>query len=531
MKKIFTLFALTVVAISAMAQWVQQASGFTAPSRGIQYMHALNEQVVWASAYDGSGSGATINEFTRTTNGGTTWIPGQVMGGNTYGIGNICAISGQIAYVAIYRGSGNQDNNCGVYKTTDGGATWTQLPGALQGAASFANNVWFWNEMEGMCHGDVRDNYFEIYTTTNGGATWQRVPASSIQNGTPISGEGGWTTVIEAVGDSTIMFGTNKGRVFISNDRGFTWVATNTNMTLATNGGINEIAFTDPLNGIVTQNLAPVQIRRTNDGGMTWTPVVYEGPYLTNSLTAVPGTPSTYVSTGAASGNTGITYSHNAGNSWTYFPETELTQYLATDFVNPTTGWAGAFNVSSTEGGMWKFVGNLLPPLAPTNLTAEVMDDVFVHLDWDAVPNTGNTLIGYYVWRNSAVIASLITDTVFVDEITTNGTYTYAVTALYSNGQSEPSNTVTVNITGIGVRKIELENLKVYPNPVNGNLTITADSRFNKISLSNIAGQNLLEVNVKDNKAIINTSGLSKGLYILTIHAENGIATHKISIR
>jgi photosystem II stability/assembly factor-like uncharacterized protein len=96
-------------------------------------VHAASAAVAWATAYDGSGSSATINEFTRTTNGGETWTTGQVLGGSTYGLGNICALNENLAYVAVYNGTGNQNNTCGVYKTSNGGVTWTQLPGALQG--------------------------------------------------------------------------------------------------------------------------------------------------------------------------------------------------------------------------------------------------------------------------------------------------------------------------------------------------------------------------------------------------------------
>jgi hypothetical protein len=60
------------------------------------------------------------------------------------------------------------------------------------------------------------------------------------------------------------MFGTNKGRLFMSDDKGFTWRVSNANITAAANGGINVIAFKDPMNGIVAQTAAPVQVRRSS---------------------------------------------------------------------------------------------------------------------------------------------------------------------------------------------------------------------------------------------------------------------------
>lgn len=341
------------------ATWLIQNTGFTAASRGISYVHAASPTVAWAIAYDGSGSGSTINEFCKTTNGGETWTTGSVLGGTTYGLGNICALDENIAYVAVYNGVAAQNNSCGVYKTSNGGASWTQLPGALQGSASFANNVYFWNEQEGMCHGDVKDGYFEIYTTVNGGTSWQRVPQANITGGTPASGEGGWTSVIEAVGENTIMFGTNKGKVYISDDRGFNWRVTSTNITPATNGGINLIAFSDPDNGIVAQTQGTVAVRRTSDGGATWQTITPNGPFMTNDLMAVPGSANTYVSTGAATGATGISYSFDAGQNWTYFGGTSSKQFLAGDFYDNTCGYAGGFNENQYNSGMFRMIGEL----------------------------------------------------------------------------------------------------------------------------------------------------------------------------
>ena len=369
MKKILlSLSAILMLAMVSHAQWVEQATGFATGSRGINYIDIVDQNTVWATAYDGSGGGAYITEFTKTTNGGTLWTPGQVMTGTAYGLGNISAIDGNTAWVAVFKGTGAQDNTCGIYKTTNGGSTWTQQPGALQGSASFADNVYFWNANEGMCHGDVKDNYFEIYTTTNGGSTWTRVPQANI-TATVASGEGGWTGVISAVGDSTIAFGTNKGKLYISNDRGVHWKGIATGIVPAgTNPGVNHIAFTDKNHGLVAQSTATgtIQIFKTSDNGNTWSPLTFTGNAFNNAVAAVPGSANTYVTTGADATNNmmGVTFSFDGGTTWQDMVSTIGTQYLATDWLNDSTAWAGGFNVDATSGGMFKFISVLAPVVA-----------------------------------------------------------------------------------------------------------------------------------------------------------------------
>lgn len=533
--------------------WIVQNTHFTAASRGISYMHAVDENVAWAVAYDGAGTGATINEFARTTDGGETWTTGQILGGTTYGIGNICGLDANTAYAAVYNGVGNQNTTCGIYKTTNGGTTWTQLPGALQGSASFANNVHFWNTQEGMCHGDVRDGYFEIYTTINGGMTWQRVPQANITGGTAASGEGGWTSVIEAVGDNTIMFGTNKGKVYISDDRGFHWRVTNANITPATNGGINNIAFTDPMNGIVAQTLAPISYRKTSNGGQTWETITPTGPLYTNSLSAIPGSNGIYVSTGAATNETGVSYSLDGGLTWTLFAGTGSKQFLASDFFSNSVGYAGGFNEDQNNGGMFRMVGTLgyapgaqivTNPIAVNDtVRAEESDTVALaiqnngdaDLEWTITIDPAATWLSVNTLTGTTPVGESSQIDVIMNAVGLTPSTLSSVIVINNNSVNSPVMNVPVTMivsSGVKVKDLGIEkHFMIYPNPANDVLNIKGDLQMTSVSLIGTSGNVVMENQVNGTHSAINISNIPAGLYMLRITTSEGVLTSKVNIK
>ncbi len=491
-KNVLLIIAFLAISAYTQAQWVEQATGFSTASRGIDFVNIVNPNVVWALAYDGTTSHQVINEFTRTVNAGTLWTPGHVLGGNTYGLGCISAISDQVAWVTLYNGVGNQDNTCGVYKTTNGGTTWTHMTGALQGSASFPDNVHFWDANSGMCHGDVNNGYFEIYTTINGGTTWTRVPQSNI-NATVTSGEGGWTGVIDAVGDSTVMFGTNKGNIYISNDRGFHWFGVATGIVPASGGtmGCTHIAFIDKMNGLAAQGYnaaaadgdTSLQIFQTSDGGHTWAPVTYTGRAFSNWLSAVQGSPSTYVSDGGNpnynASATGVTYSWNTGHAWTTMDATLGTQFLACDWYNDSTAWAGHFNTDPTTGGIWMWTGHLEQPIANF-----MSPDTLLTLQNDTAhffnESTGHPSTYHWTFQGGHPSSSTLKNPPAII-YNTPGAYDVTLVVTSDYGVDTLVKTGYIHIGGVGINDLNKNAVTVFPNPVKDLLTVQANSEIKEI--------------------------------------------------
>ena len=341
-----------------MAEWIEQATGFPTPSRGINYVSCVDENIVWAVAYDGLDVYAPCQDFTKTLNDGDLWTPGVINDANGLKSAMIFALDENKAWVPMYAAAGGVQ---GIYYTSNGGSTWArQTTASYSDPASFPNCVHFWDENIGWCMGDPIGGYYEIYTTTDGGVTWTRVPQGDIP--APLSGEFGIVGYYDVIGD-TIWFGTNMGRVYKSIDRGFHWTVAQTTLS-----AYIKPTFRNANHGLVIDLNAAANalLAETSDGGATWTSVSFTGPCYDSDMKYLPGTANMYISTGAADGKSGASYSLDGGHTWTDFVEQVGLQMMDLDFVEGKIGWAGAFNDDETTGGIWKHIPSETPKPALT---------------------------------------------------------------------------------------------------------------------------------------------------------------------
>ncbi len=342
------------------SDWLEQATGFTSMYRGATYISIANPNVVWVSAVDGT-SGQPINEFSKTINGGTSWIPGVISNAPaSHAIAQIQALDENKAFIAFYPTTGAGGK---VFKTIDGGLNWEDLPtGAFTNSASFLNVVHFFNANDGFVMGDPINNKFELLYTSDGGQNW--TPVADANSPAMVSGEMGWTGVYDAIGN-TVWFATNKGRIFKSTDKGHTWTVATTGLT-----DIQKVTFSDENNGLIQQiaynqttgAISTFTTKFTQDGGATWNSVTPSGPIWKSDISAVPGFPGRYFSVGTdgaaqASRKYGSSYSTNYGLSWNLIDTT--VQYICVKFFNQNAGWAGGFNISATSGGIYKWIGEI----------------------------------------------------------------------------------------------------------------------------------------------------------------------------
>src|SRR5213592_2356558 len=315
-----------------------QNSGTT---NGLIAVWPVNPQVVWAS-----GRGGT---FTVTTDGGQTWTAGVVPGAEALQFRDVQAFSASIAYL-LSIGTSQEPTDFRIYKTEDGGATWT-IQFVNQNPNAFYDGIAFWTPHRGILHGDSITGVFHDFRTLDG-MTWHDIsgnmpPAlpgegSFASSGTNVTTQGGRNAWI-ATGVAAI------ARVLATTDQGNTWNAYDTPLFSGTLAGAFTVAFRDPFHGIVgggdLDPMGPNNARTatSSDGGQTWT--VTTAPPVTGAIFGLSYVGRTGRGAGDNLGRAVVITANDGGAAWTadegntWFTLPGVSGYWAVAFASPKAGW------------------------------------------------------------------------------------------------------------------------------------------------------------------------------------------------
>jgi hypothetical protein len=282
---------------------INKGASWSLSNSGLSTSHILSfaiNPITTAIMYAG-----TIGGVYKTSNGGATWAFTAPTSGSVRAV-----TIDPTNTSTVYAGT-----NHGVYKTTNSGGSWT----AINNGIFFTNRGANYPVAVRTIAIDPTNpaivyagSGFGLFKTTNGGANWTNAGGA----GTGISSsESSWAVVYDPLTPSTIYLGAVGGGVFKSTNSGATWTAVNTGLAAGGPRNVRSLAIVS--NSPATLYVGTLSgVFKTTNGGTSWTAV--------NGLL--------------------LPYTDNVSRM------AETINAIVIDPITPTTLYAGASNLAPASG-------------------------------------------------------------------------------------------------------------------------------------------------------------------------------------
>ena len=332
-------------------------------SVGAVFCHPKSASTVYATAYSDQDSGA---ELWQSTDSGSTWSRLNLASGQVNFRYNVFSVFGDPRDAdTTYAIADN-----GLFKTSDGGKTWTNRYNGPLGASSTlvidpANSSRVYLSTSGSIYAGFHEPQSGFFLSSDGGASW-----SPLGKGLP---QAGISSMVIDPGGASLYAGTGAG-VFKSTDFGTNWnglafIPTGSYVgALTTVPGQPNVLFAGTDHGLF----------RSNDRGRSWQESGLSG-FSVGTTVIDPQTPSLmYAAAGSA-----VMKSVDSGNSWSpasngisAFPQQGLGVYtIAIDPKTPTTLYTFEFTsfelYKTTDGA-----ANWIPSALKEDIYALTVDPV-----------------------------------------------------------------------------------------------------------------------------------------------------------
>lgn len=289
--------------------WTSTDTGTDARFRGLA---AVSSRTAWLAG--------SLGTVLRTTDGGRHWRdvspPGAAQ--EELEFRDIEAFDARRA-VALAIGEGEASR---VFRTDDGGATWTESFRNTD-AHAFYDCLTFFDSRHGLAMSDPVDGRFRILSTADGGRSWKVLPGAGMPQAQ--AGEAGFAAsgqCLVSSGPRDVWLATGgaaTARVLHSRDRGLTWTATESPVPAGVPaGGVFGLAFRDRTHGIAVggdyraDQPSPRASATTSDGGRSWRPSPAAPTAYRSGVAWLPHSRSAAL----AVGPTGTDLTTDGGRTW-----------------------------------------------------------------------------------------------------------------------------------------------------------------------------------------------------------------------
>ena len=215
-----------------------------------------------------------------------------------------------------------------VWKTTDGGQTWTDV---LYGIDSRFGNLHFFDMQRGIAVSQGAQDSADVFLTSDGGQTWTRTderPYARIplyNTLTFADDDNGWFA-------SSNVYESDDASVLRTTDGGRTWQVKSAGSGI---GSVSDIAFIDELKGWLVDEISR-RVKRTVAGGQRWISAFY--PMTGERLVGVHADRASGVVWILSDQHAWV--SNDAGGSWTKTTLIPAGVMQSVTFADSLLGWA-----------------------------------------------------------------------------------------------------------------------------------------------------------------------------------------------